>query len=367
MILCPPWIPAACLFLAAVSAAAGTEFDLVLELNDECQQRQPDDPACEVSALQRGVIKKHGVIDPEFGTGDSSDEPDARRYSGINIEELGSDELRILLREAQNALDLRSAKEALGSADCHTTQPGEMCHTEVVWAKSIGIHSHPDWYPGLGPFSSAEEFQAHLHNQGTKGCLAPCRTPMGNTHEHIGPVRASGSRGMCSNGRPFTGGTRASRCFCQLARNPGCANEPCACPQGCGNDVAWRSAETVTFKNRARAEGCNPSTVLLTSHKNYFSTPGELKKCGQDALRIIETLLRDSWNIYQTHVARGSMHQCFHGSQTASVKYLHLQSFCSYASFHAMPNKNPAVGSCVVMEDLGQVPSLAKQLFQMMQ
>jgi hypothetical protein len=25
------------------------------------------------------------------------------------------------------------------------------------------------------------------------------------------------------------------------------------------------------------------------------------------------------------------------------VKYLHLQSFCSYASFHAMPNSDPAV------------------------
>jgi len=165
----------------------------------------------------------------------------------------------------------------------------------------------------------------------------------------------------------YTGNRHTELCFCQLAGNPGCSGQRCACPQGCGSHVTWKSATTVTFKNRARAHGCHPSTVLLTVPRAYYATPADLKQCGGEAIDVIETLLKDSWNLYQRHVTRGSMHQCFHGSRTASVKYVHLQSFCSYASFHAMPNNNRAVGSCVVMHSLREVPKLARQLFNLMQ
>lgn len=39
-----------------------------------------------------------------------------------------------------------------------------------------GIHAHPEWYPGLTPASSFEEFQQHLHDIGVDGgaCPAPC-------------------------------------------------------------------------------------------------------------------------------------------------------------------------------------------------
>eukprot|EP00913_Durusdinium_trenchii_P000345 g316.t1 len=102
----------------------------------------------------------------------------------------------------------------------------------------------------------------------------------------------------------------------------------------------------------------NPARA--TAPKAYYGTPADLKKCG-NAVSVIEMLLRDSWNMYQSRVSRGSMNQCFHGSHTASVKYLHLQSFCSYASFHAMPNNNHAVGVCVKMRNINEASSLARR------
>ncbi|CAK9021634.1 unnamed protein product [Durusdinium trenchii] len=164
----------------------------------------------------------------------------------------------------------------------------------------------------------------------------------------------------------YYGNSPKELCFCKLAGNSGCASKKCTCPQGCGRNVVWESSESVTFKNRARANGCHPSTVLLTAPKAYYGTPADLKKCG-NAVSVIEMLLRDSWNMYQSRVSRGSMNQCFHGSHTASVKYLHLQSFCSYASFHAMPNNNHAVGVCVKMRNINEASSLARKLYSQMQ
>ncbi|CAE7714428.1 FEN1 [Symbiodinium sp. CCMP2592] len=82
----------------------------------------------------------------------------------------------------------------------------------------------------------------------------------------------------------YTGNRHTELCFCQLAGNPGCSDQRCACPQGCGSHVTWRSATTVTFKNRARAHGCHPSTVLLTVPKAYYATPADLKQCGDEAI-----------------------------------------------------------------------------------
>eukprot|EP00930_Biecheleria_cincta_P085796 TRINITY_DN7515_c0_g1_i2.p1 TRINITY_DN7515_c0_g1~~TRINITY_DN7515_c0_g1_i2.p1 ORF type:complete len:295 (-),score=53.82 TRINITY_DN7515_c0_g1_i2:50-934(-) len=254
--------------------------------------------------------------------------------------------------------------------DCHTALRGEECYAATTWAKHDGIFAHPEWYPGLSRASSFEEFQATLNARGLSGCQVPCGMDAATQNNMSSKGSNASNEGLsngCSTG-VFPGGlSRSSLCFCQLAQNPECAKQPCACPQGCGAGIGWKNAESVTFKNRARAQGCNPSTVLLTAPRAYFGTPADLKSCGQAALPIIETLLRDSWNMYQTHVGNRSLHQCFHGSHIASVQYLHMQSFCSSASFHAMPNANHYVGSCVKMLALSEVPSLAKQLYNMMQ
>jgi len=59
--------------------------------------------------------------------------------------------------------------------DCHTALPGENCHSAVTWAMQKGIHTNPDWYPGLTASSSFEQFQVLLHLRGYHRCPAPCR------------------------------------------------------------------------------------------------------------------------------------------------------------------------------------------------
>lgn len=59
-------------------------------------------------------------------------------------------------------------------------------------------------------------------------------------------------------------------CFCQLAKNRGCAGVPCACPQGCGAGVTWDHPSSVTFVNKAQAQGCAVQKALLTIPKSYY-------------------------------------------------------------------------------------------------
>jgi len=60
---------------------------------------------------------------------------------------------------------------------CETAKPGSgACWDEVEWARTRGIHEHPEWYPGLGPGSSVEEFQQMVHQSTPDKCPAPCLT-----------------------------------------------------------------------------------------------------------------------------------------------------------------------------------------------
>merc|ERR1719323_2262408 len=57
---------------------------------------------------------------------------------------------------------------------CHTAVAGEDCYIGVMWAKRHGIMLFPDWYPGLTEDSSLHEFQAHLHRERHHNCPMPC-------------------------------------------------------------------------------------------------------------------------------------------------------------------------------------------------
>jgi len=58
---------------------------------------------------------------------------------------------------------------------CRTAVEGEACFAAVAWAMSDGIHYKPEWYPGLSPSSTFEDFQMQLHSSGLSECLyAPC-------------------------------------------------------------------------------------------------------------------------------------------------------------------------------------------------
>lgn len=179
-------------------------------------------------------------------------------------------------------------------------------------------------------------------------------------------LSSQAERGDGCSWRPYTGArSGSSLCFCQLTENSGCAGTGCACPQGCDDGVAWRQGETVTFKNKAQGEGCPDNTVLLTSPRSYFKTPADLVQAGRCANGMIARLLKDSWDVYQRHVSTGSVWQCFHGSQIASVGYVHLQTFCSSGNFHGMPTRDHFVASCVLMRGRGEASSLAPKLAAM--
>ncbi|CAK0813213.1 unnamed protein product [Prorocentrum cordatum] len=62
------------------------------------------------------------------------------------------------------------------TAPCHTAAPGEECHGHVAWAKQDGIRVSPQWYPGLSPESSFEDFQEHLWMHGLGECERPCES-----------------------------------------------------------------------------------------------------------------------------------------------------------------------------------------------
>merc|ERR1712113_1202470 len=67
---------------------------------------------------------------------------------------------------------------------------GTDCYDHVVWAMRTGIHGHPDWYKGLSPASSFEDFQSNLHKHGHHGCYGvPCHceapSPGSECDEHV--------------------------------------------------------------------------------------------------------------------------------------------------------------------------------------
>lgn len=162
--------------------------------------------------------------------------------------------------------------------------------------------------------------------------------------------------------RPVPGGLGASElCFCQLAKNPSCLASPCACPQGCVGTTWEVSNLTVSFRNTAQAQACPDSTVVLTSPKGYFRDPLDLSLSteGSCTATVIQQLLADSWSVYQSFVGQGPVWQCFHGYHIASVKYLHLQTFCRQGTFHGMPTQNAYVASCLEMTAASEAPALA--------
>jgi len=64
---------------------------------------------------------------------------------------------------------------------CRLAVEGEQCHKDVHWAMTVGIHSHPQWYPGLSDSSSFADFQDVLSRTPGGSCWDPC---IGHDHDH---------------------------------------------------------------------------------------------------------------------------------------------------------------------------------------
>mmetsp|Transcript_81568 Transcript_81568/g.197680 ORF Transcript_81568/g.197680 Transcript_81568/m.197680 type:complete len:420 (+) Transcript_81568:46-1305(+) len=71
--------------------------------------------------------------------------------------------------------------------DCHDAVAGEACWQEVQWARSQGVHEHPDWYPGLGTSASVAAFQAVVHQKSPDKCPRPCSSVVQDP-EHTQPT-----------------------------------------------------------------------------------------------------------------------------------------------------------------------------------
>lgn len=165
-------------------------------------------------------------------------------------------------------------------------------------------------------------------------------------------------------------GGEDDKCFCQLAGNRGCAGEKCVCPQGCGPDVARRHAQTVTFRNQAKAVHCrepfleykDASLALLTIPKSYFSHIRFLKTwCPRGMHKVLTDMLRDGYLTYKESTGHGKTMQCIHSAASVSMAWLHLHTFCEYGQVDHMPT-HWKVAWCHAMSSEHQAPELAHKV-----
>lgn len=77
---------------------------------------------------------------------------------------------------ALSTLQLNGRGRAL--VGCHTTVRGERCFREIQWARTVGMRSHPEWYPNLTLESSLLDFQKFLYERYPGKCPIPCGVPL---------------------------------------------------------------------------------------------------------------------------------------------------------------------------------------------
>eukprot|EP00930_Biecheleria_cincta_P098409 TRINITY_DN9006_c0_g1_i2.p1 TRINITY_DN9006_c0_g1~~TRINITY_DN9006_c0_g1_i2.p1 ORF type:complete len:364 (-),score=55.99 TRINITY_DN9006_c0_g1_i2:88-1179(-) len=352
----------------ALTALLSSGTARVIDLSRTCHSVRSK--ACALSALEKICGKDALASVPTSWSTDIADvRPDAKHFADINIRELGIDELKRLIASAQEELSTRSVITVSETRSAKYTAPaflalpatcsadGDDCRsTRCCTLDSQCFEKNADWA------TCAETCSLGIHANDPPEFQTPwtCRVL---TKEAVALHPGNQTTSSESEAQESTASGNASCGYFSF-------------PSGCGPSIIWSgSNKTVSFKNHKRAESCadsgNPSTVLLTVPKSFFSTPADLKKkCAggvRGAIGVIELLLRDSWKVYQEHVGTVPMNQCFHGSKIASVKYLHMQSFCAAGNFHAMPNRDHSVGVCVVMSSLDEASALAPKLLAMMQ
>uniref|UniRef100_A0A7S2JGM7 SMB domain-containing protein n=1 Tax=Zooxanthella nutricula TaxID=1333877 RepID=A0A7S2JGM7_9DINO len=232
---------------------------------------------------------------------------------------------------------------------CHEPVAGSDCDRNISWAKSQGILRHEDWYPGLSPYSSRRDFQEHLfRTKSPGGCPRPC------------PAAELRARALQTCDFEYNGGP-TDLCFCQLAKNRGCANLPCACPQGCDAGAVWDGGRSVTFKNRAQALGCPQPVALLTIPKAYISNVKSLHTwCPSQMQALLQDMLFVGFQRYTAHVGPGPVHQCIHAATHVSMSWLHLHTFCGGGHVDNMPT-SPDVAWCDTMDHPEQAAALAQR------
>jgi len=57
---------------------------------------------------------------------------------------------------------------------CQSLRIGDPCWRDVIFAMTTGIHSHPEWYPGLTQTSPMNDFQSTIAVAKPNVCRPPC-------------------------------------------------------------------------------------------------------------------------------------------------------------------------------------------------
>ncbi|CAL1173774.1 unnamed protein product [Cladocopium goreaui] len=57
---------------------------------------------------------------------------------------------------------------------CVIPKPGSDCYKVIQWAMKDGIHSNPEWFPGLTSASPVAKFQEKFYKEHKDGCGKPC-------------------------------------------------------------------------------------------------------------------------------------------------------------------------------------------------
>jgi len=93
-------------------------------------------------------------------------------YPGLTTHSSNAEFQEVIHKAKPNDCPMPCALQAQSS--CHDAKPGESCFNDIQWAKTQGIHQHPNWYPGLSPSSPDGEFQAQVHSKRPDKCPMPC-------------------------------------------------------------------------------------------------------------------------------------------------------------------------------------------------
>lgn len=165
--------------------------------------------------------------------------------------------------------------------------------------------------------------------------------------------------GFCGPGMYGGAHTGQEFCFCQLAGNMACLQEPCSCSEGCKPPVS--DERTVTFLNFHLAAGCPEPTALLTIPRNYYSGMNNLKaECPGGMVSLLTAMLQNGFAAYQTQVQPGSVMQCIHVEADVSVRWLHLHTFCLGGTVDGLPSASEAY--CGAMNTSDAARPLAEEL-----
>jgi hypothetical protein len=256
------------------------------------------------------------------------------------------------------------------------------CAKAVHYAMYVGISKHPERYSGLSKSSSSDDFQRHLHDKDAERsqCPLPCTevvnppvAPVATATDNLDSAPVIDDADAC----PYRDYSDAKKgpafCFAQLCENAGVKGLPCSCRQGCdaSKTLLATTNDTVTFANMkglGNTRGACSKEVILTIPRAYYKHYDDVKeRCGHKGLvNMIEVIMRDAFLAYNEKLCPSALWQCFHSPRTASVSYIHMQTFSAAGFFHGMPTSNKGVASCVKQSSLDETKELSLKLASMM-